>query len=647
MMEEQDIPMPPRRAWHTQTLVLLVVVIGVFYFWTAWSCGASLIVPKGLTFSGNSPDLCPSHYGYYNLLTDSFLAGQVSLQVQPPREMQALDNPYDPVKNKPYRLADVSYYKGKYYLYFGPTPAVLLFAPWRALGIGNMSEPLAVFIFATAGLVFGLLLLRHMVCRYLPATPLWLRAAAVVCVGLCNLMPFLLRTPIVYHVAIAGGHCLLMAGLWLLFLGYGSPRRRLVLFALSSLALGLGVGARPTVVLSAGVVLAVYMSMLRRDHGWRFRAAWREAICLAGPMSLCVFLLGLYNYVRFDSWTEFGWRYLTSGLAIGTLPSFSMSNIVPSLYFALLSPAKLTYIFPFLCLDHGPEAYPGVLPAGYEGPEIVGGMLTNIPVTLMLLASPVLLWKERKDRRGLFLLLCCLGGLGLGTMTFIAYMIPGSSMRYLADSLPLLLTASLLTWFYLASGISRLWVRACVHLVAVLFVLYGCLFSLCISMTGSYGLLQTGSPSTYYAIERACLPASNFLGRFQASKTGVDVNISYPGGAISVAKDKSLLCISRAKPMVIRLHCPELLQMNLSIRFTLGPDGPAGTHRTIRFQQNGYPDVFLPIECPFEGTLTMPLTKGMNLISIDTLEDAAVARLDSFAPKVVGVDILDMTFDRP
>ena len=112
MMEEQDIPMPPRRAWHTQTLVLLVVVIGVFYFWTAWSCGASLIVPKGLTFSGNSPDLCPSHYGYYNLLTDSFLAGQVSLQVQPPREMQALDNPYDPVKNKPYRLADVSYYKG-------------------------------------------------------------------------------------------------------------------------------------------------------------------------------------------------------------------------------------------------------------------------------------------------------------------------------------------------------------------------------------------------------------------------------------------------------------------------------------------------------------------------------------------------------
>ena len=70
---------------------------------------------------------------YYALLTDAFLAGQTSLLVQPAAELLALPNPYDPIANGRFRLHDATLYHGKYYLYFGPTPAIVLFLPYKVL----------------------------------------------------------------------------------------------------------------------------------------------------------------------------------------------------------------------------------------------------------------------------------------------------------------------------------------------------------------------------------------------------------------------------------------------------------------------------------------------------------------------------------
>jgi hypothetical protein len=60
----------------------------------------------------------------------------------PAPEISALPDPYDSVANGPYRLHDASFYKGRYYLYFGPVPAVVLFLPFSLLGIGNITEAL-------------------------------------------------------------------------------------------------------------------------------------------------------------------------------------------------------------------------------------------------------------------------------------------------------------------------------------------------------------------------------------------------------------------------------------------------------------------------------------------------------------------------
>jgi hypothetical protein len=45
---------------------------------------------------------------YYALLTDAFLAGQTNLLVQPPAELLALSDPYNPAANGQFRLHDAS-----------------------------------------------------------------------------------------------------------------------------------------------------------------------------------------------------------------------------------------------------------------------------------------------------------------------------------------------------------------------------------------------------------------------------------------------------------------------------------------------------------------------------------------------------------
>src|ERR1700722_18001157 len=67
----------------------------------------------------------PGYTNYYAQLTDSFLHGQLSLRTLPPPKLLALPDPYDPVANGPYRLHDAILFDGKYYLYWGPAPALI------------------------------------------------------------------------------------------------------------------------------------------------------------------------------------------------------------------------------------------------------------------------------------------------------------------------------------------------------------------------------------------------------------------------------------------------------------------------------------------------------------------------------------------
>ena len=90
--------------------------------------GVSAVV-VGLLFLGAEPRLSvlkntDAKDCYYNLLIQGFREGRLNIKKDVPPGLARLANPYDPAANAPYipEVGDISYYKGKLYLYFGVAP---------------------------------------------------------------------------------------------------------------------------------------------------------------------------------------------------------------------------------------------------------------------------------------------------------------------------------------------------------------------------------------------------------------------------------------------------------------------------------------------------------------------------------------------
>jgi hypothetical protein len=88
---------------------------------------------------------------YYNLLVEGFRAGQLNVKKDVPPGLAQLADPYTATALRPHGVMDLSYYRGKLYLYFGVTPAVVLFWPYVALTGQYLFYRQAVTIFCAIG----------------------------------------------------------------------------------------------------------------------------------------------------------------------------------------------------------------------------------------------------------------------------------------------------------------------------------------------------------------------------------------------------------------------------------------------------------------------------------------------------------------
>ena len=89
-------------------------------------------------------------------------------------------------------LLDLSYYKGRLYLYFGVTPALILFWPFAALTGHYLFHRQAVAIFCAMGFLASVGLLRAMWRRYFAEASVGVVVACVMALGLATGVPVLL-----------------------------------------------------------------------------------------------------------------------------------------------------------------------------------------------------------------------------------------------------------------------------------------------------------------------------------------------------------------------------------------------------------------------------------------------------------------------
>jgi len=424
---------------------------------------------------------------YYNLLVEGFRSGQLNLKKDVPLGLVKLADPYDPVANAPYRdngLQDISYYKGKLYLYFGVTPALVFFWPYAMLTGHYLFHKQAVAIFCAIGFLASVALMCALRRRYFPEVDGMVVAASALALGLATCVPAMLQRPDVYEVPISCAYAMVMLALAGIWHALHDPSRRCWWLAAASLAYGLAVGARPTVLFGAAILLAPVV------HAWitspepagrRWLVVSRLLAAAVVPLLLIGFGLMLYNYLRFDNPLEFGEHY--------QLSSFKPNQM--KVFFGL---KFLWYNFRvyFLQVVHWGGSFPYVegfrrpaAPAGELGLEYPFGVLPNIPLAWMALVSS-LAWQKRMPGERLVLrlfiaVLAVLFGIPALTVSLFA----GASVRYQVDFMPALLMLSVCGVFGLERALAaKPWWRGVGRGVWV----GGLLFSVTVNLLVGYKL---------------------------------------------------------------------------------------------------------------------------------------------------------------
>jgi len=448
------LPRKYRVAW-----ALVICLVGTYYVWQTQAAANRFVWSDHLD-------------GYYDLLGRGFLHGHLYMEVEPRPELLALPDPWKSPDNRPYRLLDAVLYNRHYYLYHGPTPALLLFAPWRLITRHDLPQPASVLLFSFGGfLLLSELLIAVLSARASPP-PVWLFVLSCFSIGLAQCVPFLLLGSLMYEVAIASGFFFLSGGYLFLFRTFQAAGERPFSAALAGVCFGLAVGCRPHLAIA---ILPAFVLLLG-PAALRWSRQLTSVIAFGVPILLCGIAICAYNYARFGNILEFGLRYQL-GEPLYLNLKLSPANLLPGLYYLLLCAPNVSPVFPFFRLALRPpfNSVQYHLPDRYFH-EPIAGAIYFCPLILIALAMPLLarLFRHTPPVRSI---LIAMYGYAVACVVFIA-LIGLNSQRFEVDFLPFLLFISCIV---AVEAIARL--RGMPRLVASVLICVAAVYAIAINVS--------------------------------------------------------------------------------------------------------------------------------------------------------------------
>ena len=478
---------PLSRFAHWFAITVVGVAIGSYYVWELRSAGYGF-------------DWAHDQNGYYNYLGRAFAHGRLELPIKPSPELLAAPNPWDPAVDDSYKMHDMALFNGRYYLYHGPGPAVMLFTPWLLITGHDLPERFALFLLCFGGFVFSCGVLTHWLSLAGAKPGLPLLAVMLLALGLCQSVPYLLSRVWVYEIAIAGGYFCISGALFFLALGIKSSRGSGWLGA-SGFMFGLAVSCRPHLGLAGVIALAGLAVFLTRSRSIASALTSSELIAFASAFTLAMAAVAAYNYERFGDPFEFGLRYLLAGPNQNRI-RLAPANILPGLYFWLACPPDLSPVFPWVRLAfRHPFNSPGYpFPPGYFI-EATVGVLYLAPFVAGALFIPaglrgvrILLWTALASSAAVLLFLATTGF---------------TTQRYEVDFLPAMVLVAIAN-FGIHIGRSKGLRRAVLRAALVLSIACGAVTNMALGISGPYGEMLKNRPINYLRIARWFSPVEQF-----------------------------------------------------------------------------------------------------------------------------------------
>ncbi|HNB34706.1 MAG TPA: hypothetical protein PK414_00690 [Anaerolineales bacterium] len=428
----------------------------------------------------------PNETNYYDLQANAFAKGQLALEVEPDPAFLAMPAEilYEPENRTGIPvLWDATLYEGKYYLYWGPSPALLL-TPLKFVYSQDLGDKLLALIFLAGTLSFLNLIILSLWRRHFSHIPRWAVLAAVAFAGLVNPMPYIMVEGRIYEAAIIAAQFFLVGGFYFLLPALDKPAP--LPLALAGLFFALAIGARTP--LAPGVGLVSLLLCI-----WAFQTQRQRMIPLLASFAIPLVISAAgymaYNQARFDSVTEFGFRYqLTSYNLYKNLDqTLSVAYFPPNIYKTVLNPLERREAFPYVFPNRwaGPEWLTNYQPGMYlTFTENITGILISSPFLLLGLLSIV---RAKANIRWILFALS-LAALGI-FLTLLTYFF--IAMRYLLDLIPTLTILAIIGFWH---GFDLFKNKKAYIFIALILLAYTLSLSLLISYSGNLELFKIHNP---------------------------------------------------------------------------------------------------------------------------------------------------------
>lgn len=339
----------------------LVITLGVIL----------LVIAGGLFATGSHKlfnEASKPHHQQYKELAIALQNGNAYLDAPVSEGVLNAENPYDTIylqANGIEYKADYAYFQGKYYVYFGIVPELLLYYPYHMILGKDLPNHFAVFVFYTL-FVFGVFgTLRELCFRYFKDVSLITYLLTGVIISTSGTFAYIYFTADLYSVPIMAGIGLSMLGLFLWLMGDRMLKDNadnvesamdtavvrkvgvLVCITLGSLCMAMVAGCRPQMLLLSLLAIPVFWDSVFKDRVLLSKKSIGKSLGFILPYVVIAVIVMYYNYIRFGSVMDFGATYSLTNNDMN-LRGVSISRMLLGLASFLFQLPYINGVFPFL-----------------------------------------------------------------------------------------------------------------------------------------------------------------------------------------------------------------------------------------------------------------------------------------------------------
>ena len=354
------------------------------------------------------------HHQQYKELAQAICDGRFYIDDNPSEDLLQAPNPYDTIYLQANGIdykADYAYFQGKYYVYFGLIPELLLYLPCYLLTGKLLPNQIAVFFFYTVFVAAVFLLLRQVIRRWFQTIPYFAYLITAGMIVTCGTYSYLIERADIYNVPIVAGTAFTALGLFFWLLGLNGSKHPKLCFFAGSLFMAMVAGCRPQMFLFSFLAFPMFWHYVLKERKLFSKASAGQTICITLPYFIVAAFLMYYNYARFGSPFDFGATYSLTNNDMN-LRGISVERMLHGCLSFLFLPMNLNGIFPFLTGTEIESSFMGRLVTEF----FYGGIISCHVLTWVLFISGFMKKELKSKNLSAFLLTAVSASLMIGLL---------------------------------------------------------------------------------------------------------------------------------------------------------------------------------------------------------------------------------------